>query len=177
MYLPTKHLGLKFSLPSDIYACCQLSTRNILKTSQNLETQELCQLTKLKFIKEDATANKANKDKLSDRIAKKNIEKILGNINGLKEQKVILQEITQSCSCNALINKRKVCKDLPENIYVFIRKTLMFTLPNNTNLLRWEEVDSALCTLCKTNNKTQLHMLNNCTDQVNTHGVTIPFYM
>ena len=25
LYLPTKHLGLKFSLHSDIYACCQLS--------------------------------------------------------------------------------------------------------------------------------------------------------
>ena len=33
---------LKVSLPSYIYACCQLSTRNILETSQNLEIQELC---------------------------------------------------------------------------------------------------------------------------------------
>ena len=24
LYHPTKHLGLKFSLPSEIYACCQL---------------------------------------------------------------------------------------------------------------------------------------------------------
>ena len=29
--LPTNHLGLKFSLLSDIYACCQLTTRNILQ--------------------------------------------------------------------------------------------------------------------------------------------------
>ena len=93
-----------FSLPSDKYTCCQLSTRNILKTSQNLEIQELYQLTAHKFIKEDVIANKTNKDKLSDRIANENTEKILGDINGLKEQNVILQAITQSCSCNALIN-------------------------------------------------------------------------
>ena len=90
LYLPTKHLGVKFSLPSDIHPCCQLTTRDILKTSQNLEIQELYQLTKHKFIKEHLIANKTNKDKLSDRIAKENIEKILGDINGLKEQNVIL---------------------------------------------------------------------------------------
>ena len=77
LYPPTKHLGLKFSLPSDIYACCQLSTRNILKTSENLEMQELYQLTKHKFIKKDVIANKKNKDKLSDRIANESIEKFL----------------------------------------------------------------------------------------------------
>ena len=77
LYLPTKHLGLKFSLPSDIYACCQLSTRNILKTSENLEMQVLYQLTKHIFIKKDVIANKKNKDKLSDRIANESIEKFL----------------------------------------------------------------------------------------------------
>ena len=35
-------------------------------------------------------------------------------------------------------------------------------MPNNINLLRWKKVDPALCTLCKTNNQTQLHELNNC---------------
>ena len=93
---------------------------------------------------------------------KENIEKILGDIHRLKEENVILQAITKSRSCNALINWQKVCDDFPKNIYVFIRKVLIFTLPNNTNLLRWKKVDSALCTLCRTNNQTQLHILNNC---------------
>ena len=75
LYVPTKYLGLKFSLPYDIYARCQLTTRNILKTSQNLEIEELYQLTKYTFIKEDVVANKTNKDKSSNRIAKENIEK------------------------------------------------------------------------------------------------------
>ena len=51
---------------------------------------------------------------------------------------------------------------LPENIYVYIRKVLIFTLSNNTNLLRWEKVNSALYILCKANNQKQLHTLNNC---------------
>ena len=77
LYLPTKHLGLNFSLPSDIYACCQLSTRNILKTSQNLVIQELYQLKKHKFIKEDLIANKINKDKSSDKLRKRTLKKFL----------------------------------------------------------------------------------------------------
>ena len=91
---------------------------------------------------------------------KEKIENIIDDVNGLKEQKLILQAIAQSCFCNALINWQKVCYDLPENIYVFIRKALILTLPNNTNLLRWKKVDSALCTLCKMNNQLQLHILN-----------------
>ena len=77
LYLPTKHLGLNFSLPSDIYACCQLSTRNILKTSQNLVIQELYQLKKHKFIKEDLIANKINKDKSSDKLRNRTLKKFL----------------------------------------------------------------------------------------------------
>ena len=42
--------------------------------SQNLEKQ-LYQLTKHRFIKEDLIVNKTNKDKLSNRIVKENIEK------------------------------------------------------------------------------------------------------
>ena len=98
---------------------------------------------------------------MSDSIAKEKIEKVLGDINGLKEQNVILQATTHSCSYNALINCEEVWDDLPENIYVLIRKALIFTLPNNTNLLRLKKVDSTPCTLCKTNNQTQLHILNN----------------
>ena len=45
-------------------------------------------------MKEDVIANKTNKDKLGDRIAKENIEKILGDINGLKEQNIILKAVT-----------------------------------------------------------------------------------
>ena len=70
--------------------------------------------------------------------------KVLSDINRSKEEKVILQAITQSCSCNALINWQKVFDDLPKNNYVFIRK----------------KVDSTFCALYKTNNQTQLYMLN-----------------
>ena len=92
-----------------------------LKKLQNLEIQ-LYQFTKHKFIKEDAIANKTNNGKLSDRIVEQDIKKILGDINGLKEQKVILQAITQSCSCNTLINGQMVCDYLPENIDKILEK-------------------------------------------------------
>ena len=99
---------------------------------------------------------------MSDSIVKQNIEKILGDITESKEQSVLLQVIIQLCSCNALINWQKVCNNLPENIYIFLQKALISTSPINNNLLRWKKVDSTPCTLCKTNNQTQTHMLNNC---------------
>ena len=71
-----------------------------------------------------------------------------------------------------MINWQKVCDNLPENNYAFIQKALTFTLPNNTNLLRCKKVDSTLCTLCKTNNQTQLHILNNCSAAIRSGQYT-----
>ena len=97
---------------------------------------------------------------MRDRIVKESTEKILGDTNGLKKHNVILQ--LQSGFFNALINWRKFCDDLPQNIYGFIRKAIILTVPNNTNLLRWKKVDYTFCTFCKMNNQAQLHMLGNC---------------
>ena len=105
---------------------------------------------------------------------------MFGYINELKEQNVILQAITQSYSCKVLINWKQVCDNLPENIYVFIPKGFIFILPNKTNLLRWKKVDSALWLYIKRIIERNYIMLNNAQqpwDHLNTHGITIPFYI
>ena len=51
---------------------------------------------------------------------------------------------------------------MPKNIYVFIRKALIFSLPNNTNLKRCGKVESDSCGVCGTQRQTQLHMLAIC---------------
>ena len=62
---------------------------------------------------------------------------------------------------------------MPDNICIFIQKALILTLPNNTYLWGWKKVDSALCTLCKTNSQTHLHMLNNCPATVRSSRCTL----
>ena len=51
LYLPTKHLGLKFLLLSDIYACCQLTTRNISKTIASFRITRTLSTYKTKIYK------------------------------------------------------------------------------------------------------------------------------
>ena len=48
LYLPTKQLGMKFSLPSDVYLASQLITRKILKASDSKEIQELYNISQTK---------------------------------------------------------------------------------------------------------------------------------
>ena len=50
---------------------------------------------------------------------------------------------------------------MPKNIYVFVRRALIYSLPNNYNLYRWEKIEAASCDLCSVR-QTQRHMLSNC---------------
>ena len=56
---------------------------------------------------------------------------------------------------------QKMCEKIPQNIFIFVRKVLIFNLATNANLLRWKCLTSDKCNLCKTK-QTQLHILNNC---------------
>ena len=53
LYLPTKQLGMKFSLPSDVYLASQFITRKILKASDSKEIQEFYNISPTKYINED----------------------------------------------------------------------------------------------------------------------------
>ena len=58
-----------------------------------------------------------------------------------------------------------VCEQLPDNVFTFSRKALVFSLANKTNLLRWKKVTSDKCDLGN-NKQTQLHILNHCTTAI-----------
>ena len=51
---------------------------------------------------------------------------------------------------------------MPKNIFIFVRQVLIFSLPNNSNLCRWGNIEFASCILCTSNKQTQLHILCNC---------------
>ena len=50
LYLATMQLGMKFSLPSDVYLASQSITRKILKASDSKEIQEFYNVSRTKYI-------------------------------------------------------------------------------------------------------------------------------
>ena len=90
------------------------------------------------------------------------IKTILKDLSTLKEQNAILNAVIEHCSSNFFTLWQKVCDHLPKVLYVFIGKTIDFSLANSANLVRWMKVASNQCGLWKSNNQTQIHILNNC---------------
>lgn len=93
-------------------------------------------------------------------------QKIIRDMDGLKEQNTILKTIRDVTTGNLISMWHRVTENMPSNIFKFSRKALIFSLPINTNLKRWKKVDSDLCPLCNAK-QTQLHVLNNCKIAVN----------
>ena len=56
---------------------------------------------------------------------------------------------------------QKMMERIPNNIFCFVRKALIFCLPNRSNLHRWKLIDSYECSRCK-GKETMLHVFNNC---------------
>ena len=166
LYLPVKQLGLKFSLPSDIFKNSQLTTRNILKNSKSKDIAEIHKSTQYKHIAEEFLLMKAHTKKPRDGLKNETIEQISRSLGQLKEQNIILKMIQQHCLSSSIVEWQRVVDKLPENLFVFIRKALIFCLPNNSNLARWKKSVDSACGLCKTNTQTQLHILNNCQSSV-----------
>ena len=159
--LPATKLGLNFLLPSDIYDQCKLSIRNILKSSKNEDIKLLAEATKDKNIKYENLLTE-NSYKAADKALKKVREDTVTNhLETLKESNSIMGFIKNHTS-NIFLNKWKtICDSLPKNIFVFVRKALIFALPNKTNLLRWKISNDDKCNLCY-QKETQLHMLSFC---------------
>ena len=141
---------MKFSLPSEVYKSSQLATRNILKSSKNEEINNLYKLTQTKYVSEDVILSKSQPRKPSNRLLKQTVQKICNELHLLQERNSIISSITQQCNAHSLIAWQKVCESLPENIFIFIRKALIFPLCTNANLVQWKKVISPSCNKCNT---------------------------
>ena len=58
----------------------------------------------------------------------------------LKEQNVIINNLQKLCDVTTIISWQKLCERLPKNIFIFPKKALMFSLPNNSNLKCWGNI-------------------------------------
>ena len=164
LYLSASQLGLEFKVPSDIYRYSQLTTRKILKNSANKEINELYKLTATKHVSQDSYLNHPTK-KPSRMLNEDIIRSINNDLSTLKEQNTIMSFLKETCSATHLQLWKRICEQLPDNIFTFSRKALVFSLANKSNLFRWKKTQSDKCDLCNSK-QTQLHVLNHCSTAV-----------
>ena len=79
----------------------------------------------------------------------------------LKEQNVIIKHIVSVCTVKVVNMWQTLVGRLPNNIICFLRKGLIFCLPNKSNLCRWKIVNDNKCNMCH-QTETQLHIFSNC---------------
>ena len=90
------------------------------------------------------------------------------NFMELKEQNVIIKHITTVCQPKVISMWQTLMKKLPNNIFCFVRKALIFCLPNKSNLFRWKVKDNNKCDMCQ-QPETQLHIFSNCVNYLNRY--------
>jgi hypothetical protein len=56
-----------------------------------------------------------------------------------------------------------ICRQIPKNIFLFVRRALIYSLPNNSNYVdAGKEIIHLVKCATQTNKQTQLHMLSAC---------------
>ena len=168
LYLPVKKMMMKFTLPSDACSSSQpaITTRNILRLSKNPEIHNLYEDAAPKNIEANTLFHQDKPKNKKNRLINKTVNKILDDMKGLKEENIIIDSISQQCSCTSINQWQRVCEGLRQSIFISVRKVIILQLANNTNFFRWKRVLSSDCGLCNTNKHKQLHILNNCPEAV-----------
>ena len=169
---PTRKIGVNFKFAKEIYQKCKLSVRRILSQSKNTEIQKLYKITSSKNIRSDEIVNQvvrlnpdlntkqlsAKMDQLFDTNSKREAWDLFMK---LKEQNVIIKHIVSVCNAKVINMWQVLLGRLPNNIVCFIRKGLIFCLPNKSNLFRWKITNDNKCSMCQST-ETQLHIMLNC---------------
>ena len=169
---PTRKLGINFKFAKTIYQKSKLSVRRILKQSKNSEIRNLYQITSIKNIRSDEIINSVtnnNQDLSPKQVSSKTdqiFEKSKRNDSwnkflGLKEQNAIIKHIVSVCTPKLINMWQVMIGRLPNNIVCFVRKGLIFSLPNRSNLFKWKITQDNKCSMCQ-QTETQLHVLSNC---------------
>ena len=159
-------MEMKFTLPYGTYNSSSLITRNILQQSKNLEISSLYETTAPKSIEPDTLLHLGKPKNPKSRLVNKIVNKILDDMKERKVQNTVIDSISQQCSCSSINQWRKVCEEIPQNIFIFLCKEIIPQLANNTNLFRWKRVLSSDCGLCNSSKQTQMSILNDCPEAV-----------
>ena len=158
---------------------CKLSLRRILCQSKTVEIKRFYKMSSPSHIQTDSLINSVIQDnpemehkqiigKIDQKYNKIAKENSWNNFMNLKEQNVIIKHILSTCQVKTINMWQSLIKKLPSNIFCFVRKSLIFCLPNKSNLFRWKLIENNLCSLCN-NVETQLHVLSNCPSYLNRY--------
>ena len=169
---PTSKLGVNFPFAKTVYQKCKLSIRRILSQSKNIEIRNLYKATSLHHVPSDSIVNsilRCDLDLNVKQVAARTDQKFEKNQKSdtwnefmeLKEQNVIIKHIVSVCPAKVIAMWQGLVGILPNNIVCFIRKALLFCLPNKSNLFRWKITENNKCIMCQ-QPETQLHILSNC---------------
>ena len=84
------------------------------------------------------------------------------NFMTLSVQNTIIKHIISVCCSKIIAMWQSLTQRFPNTIVCFIRKALILSLPNRSNLHRWKIVDTNMCNMCHKGPETQLHILSDC---------------
>ena len=77
-----------------------------------------------------------------------------------------MKQLKVLCTGKVITQWNEIAEEMTANTYKFARKALTFLLPINTNVKRWNKINSDECLLCN-GRQTQLQVLKNCVTAVN----------
>ena len=179
--LHKRKLGLNMNTAKTVYKKCQLSVRRILNRSKNPDVRKLFKLTSERNVPHDSIiasitnansnvhlTNKQFNSKTDREFTSSLQNSVWKAFMNLNEQCILINHLIKVCSPKTINMWQTLTKNLPSNIFCFCRKSLIFRLPNKTNLLRWKLTTDDLCIMCS-NKQTQLHVLSNCSKCLNRY--------
>ena len=105
-----------------------------------IEIKELYKLTVHKHHSEERLRAIETTQKPKDRLNKEIIEGIVKCFSNLKEQNVIINNLQKLCDATTIFRWQKLYERSPKNIFIFAKKALVFSLPNNGNLKCWGKI-------------------------------------
>ena len=105
-----------------------------------IEIKELYKLTVHKHHSEERLRAIETTQKPKDRLNKEIIEGIVKCFSNLKEQNVIINNLQKLCDATTIVRWQKLYERSPKNIFIFAKKSLVFSLPNNSNLKCWGKI-------------------------------------
>ena len=167
--------GVNFTFAKEIYQKCKLSLRRILRLSKHSEIKRLYASTSVKNIRSDSIINtmlSKNSEFSYKQVASKTDQLFnkqvsnnkWNNFMTLRVRNTIIKHIISVCCSKIIAMWQSLTQRLPNNIVCFIRKALILSLPNRSNLHRWKIVDTSMCNMCHKGPETQLHFLSNCSN-------------
>ena len=176
---PTRRLGVNFLFAKSVYTKCKLSVRKILKFSTNVEIRKFYTETSENNVNSDSLLNSVARSnpELSSKQLQSKVDRthnkhqqtaVWNEFMKLKEQNVIIKHVITVCKPKVILMWQSLMRNLPNNIFCFVRKALIFCLPNKSNLLRWKLKNDNKCGLCQ-QPETQLHIFSNCTSYLNRY--------